>query len=70
MQLDSFDPTSEHFRYPIRKDGSETLTTLSRLYMPRFHEAMEGVAALLDAADTGLRVMTEQCIEIEESSSR
>jgi hypothetical protein len=28
-QLQGFDPTSEHFRYPITKDGSETLHTAS-----------------------------------------
>jgi hypothetical protein len=65
LQLDGFDPTSEHFRYPIRNDGSETMTTLGRIHMPSFHEAMSGVAAMLDAADTGLRVMTEQRNEIE-----
>lgn len=65
LQLDGFDPTSEHFRYPILKNGSETMTSLGRIYMPSFHEAMSGVAAMLDAADTGLRVMTEQRDEIE-----
>ena len=65
LQLDGFDPTSEHFRYPILKDGAETMPTLGRIYLPSFHEAMSGVAAMLDAADTGLRVMTEQKNEIE-----
>lgn len=64
MQLDRFDPTSEHFRYPTLKDGTETLDSLGRVYMPSFHEAMTGVAALLDAADTGLRVMADQDAEI------
>ena len=65
LQLNSFDPTSEHFRYPTLKDGTETLTTLGRIYMPSFHEAMAGVAAMLDAADTGLRVMADDEAEIE-----
>ena len=39
--------------------------TLGRIYLPSFHEAMSGVAAMLDAADTGLRVMTDQKNEIE-----
>jgi hypothetical protein len=65
LQLDGFDPTSEHFRYPMLNNGGETMTTLDRIYMPSFHEAMSGVAAMLDAADTGLRVMTEQKNEIE-----
>jgi hypothetical protein len=65
LQLDGFDPTSEHFRYPILNNGSETMTTLGQIHMPSFHEAMSGVAAMLDGADTGLRVMTEQRDEIE-----
>lgn len=32
--------------------------------MPSFHEAMTGVAALLDAADSGLHVMADQDAEI------
>jgi hypothetical protein len=28
--------------------------------MRRFHEAMEGVAGLLDGSDTGIRVMIDQ----------
>jgi len=67
LQLHGFDPTSEHFRYPIRKDGSETLPTLGRVHIRRFHEAMEAVAGLLDGSDTGIRVMTDQRNEYEET---
>lgn len=55
MQLQSFDPTSEHFRYPVARDGSPTLTALPRVHMRLFHETMEGVANYLDGTDTGLR---------------
>ena len=65
LQLDGFDPTSEHFRYPTLNDGTETMPTLGRVYLPRFHEAMSRVAAMLDGADTGLRVMADEKAEIE-----
>jgi hypothetical protein len=65
LQLHGFDPTSEHFRYPILKDGSETLTSLGRVHMRRFHEAMEDIAGLLDGAETGIRVMIDQRNEYE-----
>lgn len=64
LQLDSFDPTSEHFRYPLLNSGTETMQTLGRIYLPSFHEAMSGVAAMLDAVDTGLRVMADEKAEI------
>ncbi|MEV5543102.1 hypothetical protein AB0L13_40405 [Saccharopolyspora shandongensis] len=64
-QLQTFDPSSEHFRYPVRKDGSDTLETLGRIHMRGFHETMEGVARLFDGADTGLRVMIDQRDEAE-----
>ncbi|MEC3980411.1 hypothetical protein [Amycolatopsis sp. H20-H5] len=54
-QLQDFDPTSEHFRYPVARDGSPTLEALPRVHLRKFHEAMEGVAHYLDATDTGLR---------------
>lgn len=60
MQLQSFDPTSEHFRYPVlAKDGSPTLDALPRVHMRLFHETMEGIANYLDATDTGLREMID-----------
>ncbi|MCP2243524.1 hypothetical protein LX86_002254 [Lentzea aerocolonigenes] len=55
LQLQACDPTSEHFRYPVAKDGSPTLGALPRVHMRLFQEAMEGVATYLDATDTGLR---------------
>lgn len=67
LQLHNFDPTSEHFRYPIKKDGTETLTELGRVHMRHFHEAMDGVAHLLDAADTGIREMINSQVEYEEA---
>lgn len=67
MQLHGFDPTSEHFRYPMRRDGTETLTTLGRIHMRHFHEAMDGVAHMLDAADTGIRHMIDTRDECEEA---
>jgi len=60
LQLHSFDPTSEHFRYPVNTQGAETMTNLPRIDMSAFHDAMDGVANYLDAADTGLRVMIDQ----------
>ncbi|HKR82510.1 MAG TPA: hypothetical protein VJR27_05965 [Candidatus Saccharimonadales bacterium] len=54
-QLQGFDPTSEHFRYPVTKNGAPTLEALPRVHMRLFHEAMESVAHYLDAVDTGLR---------------
>lgn len=60
MQLQSFDPTSEHFRYPVvAKDGSPTLDALPRVHMRLFHETMEGIANYLDATDAGLREMID-----------
>lgn len=47
MQLHELDPTSEHCRYPIQKDGSDTLAKLNRVHIRRFHEAMESVAHFL-----------------------
>ncbi|MGH3832346.1 MAG: hypothetical protein ACRDRS_18205 [Pseudonocardiaceae bacterium] len=67
IQLHGFDPTSEHFRYPVRKDGTETLATLGRIHMRRFHEAIDGVAHVLDAADTGIRYMIDTRAECEEA---
>jgi len=67
LQLNSFDPTSEHFRYPVQRDGSETLSTLGRVHIHRFHEAMEAVANLLDSLDIGIRVMIDQRNEYEEA---
>ena len=60
LRLHGSDPTSEHFRYPILKDSSETLTSLGRVHMRRFHLAMEDAAGLLDGAETGIRVMIDQ----------
>ena len=65
LQLASFDPTSEHFRYSELNSGAETMLTLGRIYLPSFHEAMSGVATMLDAADTSLRVMADEKAEIE-----
>jgi hypothetical protein len=67
LQLHSFDPTSEHFRYPVRNDGTETLKALGRVHLRRFHEAMDGVAHFLDAADTGIRHMIDTRAEYEEA---
>lgn len=67
MQLHSFDPTSEHFRYPARKDGTETLATLDRIHIRRFHETMDGVAHILDGADTAIRLMIDNRAEYEEA---
>ena len=66
LQLHELDPTSEHFRYPIQKDGSDTLAKLNRVHIRRFNEAMVGVAHFLDAADTGLHVMLDARNEYEE----
>ncbi|MFI9840404.1 hypothetical protein ACIHFD_25445 [Nonomuraea sp. NPDC051941] len=54
-QLHVFDPTSEHSRYPVKKDGTETLRALPRVHLRRFQEAMERIAHFLDACDTKLR---------------
>jgi hypothetical protein len=70
LQLNGFDPTSEHFRYPTLKDGTKTLSTLGRIYLPSFQKAMTGVAAMLDAADLGLRVMADEEAEIEAEYAR
>lgn len=66
-QLQGFDPTSEHFRYPVARDGSPTLEALPRVHMRHFHEAMEGVAHYLDATDTGLREMINSENEAREA---
>lgn len=65
MQLNALDPTSEHFRYPVLNDGSGTLANVGRIHIRRFHEAMEGVAHLFDACETGLSVMIDARAEYE-----
>jgi hypothetical protein len=65
MQLQGFDPTSEHFRYPILKDGPNTPAALGRVHIGRFHSAMETVAHVLDASETGVRVMIDSRNEYE-----
>ena len=67
MQLSGLDPTSEHFRYPVRNDGTATLSALGQVHLRQFHEFMEGVASFLDAADTGIRAMTDARDEYEEA---
>jgi hypothetical protein len=49
---------------PLLNSGTETMQTLGRIYLPSFHKAMSGVAAMLDAADTGVRVMADEKAEI------
>ncbi|GAA4980286.1 hypothetical protein [Streptomyces hyderabadensis] len=66
LQLHAMDPTSEHFRYPVRNDGSSTLDGIARIHVRNFHNVMLGVANLLDGADTGLRVMIDTKNEIAE----
>jgi len=68
-QLDEFDPSSEHFRYPMLNDGSDTLGTLGRIHLRGFHETMEGVANYLDAVDTGLRVMIDNRDDYERETA-
>lgn len=63
-QLDELDPSSEHFRYPVLGSGDPTLPGIERLHLRRFHEAMAGVAALLDAMDTTLRLDLDARIEM------
>jgi len=65
LQLHGFDPTSEHFRYPILKDGSETLVSLGQIHIQNFHEVMDGIVGILDGTETGIRVMTDQRNEYE-----
>lgn len=65
QQLHGFDPTSEHARYPVKKDGSDTLTVLPRVHLRRFQEAMERVAHFLDACDTKLREDIKDRAEME-----
>lgn len=64
-QLQEIDPNSEHFRYPVLNDGTDTLPELSHVHMRRFNEAMVTLAHYLDAADTGLREMIDQRAEYE-----
>jgi hypothetical protein len=65
LQLHELDPTSEHFRYPVARDGSPTLAGVRRLHIGRFHEAMVNVAHFLDACDTGFRDMLGVQAEFE-----
>ncbi|MFF0769880.1 hypothetical protein ACFYUK_13395 [Nonomuraea wenchangensis] len=64
-QLNVLDPTSEHFRYPVKKDGTDTLTALPRVHLRRFQNAMERIANLLEALDTKLRVDIERRAEMD-----
>ncbi|NHE67803.1 hypothetical protein G9U53_26215 [Rhodococcus sp. D-46] len=68
-QLEGFDPSSEHFRYPVLNDGSDTLETLGRIHLRGFHETMEDVAHYLDAVDTGLRVMIDDRDDCENDTA-
>lgn len=68
MQLHGFDPTSEHFRYPVRRDGTDTMTKLGRVHIGRFHESMDAVANFLDAADSAIRDLIEARDEYERAT--
>ncbi|MEW2267850.1 hypothetical protein [Streptomyces sp. NPDC047868] len=66
LQLHGMDPSSEHFRYPVRNSGAPTLDGIARIHVRNFHNVMVGVANLLDGADTGIREMTDTKHEIAE----
>ncbi|MEU1507473.1 hypothetical protein [Kitasatospora sp. NPDC005748] len=60
FQLHGMDPSSEGFRYPVRNSGDATLDGVTRIHIRHFHNVMVGIAGLLDAADTGIREMTDR----------
>lgn len=66
LQLHCMDPSSEHFRYPVRNSGAPTLDGVARIHVRNFHNVMMGVANLLNGADTGIREMTDTKHEIAE----
>ncbi|MFJ8473860.1 hypothetical protein [Kitasatospora sp. NPDC094011] len=66
LQLHGMDPSSEHFRYPVRNSGDPTLDGIARLHVRNFHNVMMGVANMLDGADTGIREMTDNKHEMAE----
>ncbi|WP_433419774.1 hypothetical protein ACQP1V_06320 [Microtetraspora malaysiensis] len=69
-QLHALDPTAQHFRYPVTVNGAPTLAGVRRIHMRRFHEAMEGVACFLDAAETGISSMLDLRSEHEAEMAR
>lgn len=52
-QLTNLDPDGQSFRYHSRVDGKPTLRDQPPIDLPKFHEALRGVRAFLDAGTTG-----------------
>ena len=55
-QFVQIDPESISFRYPANKDGKPTLPQLNHINIRNLKEVMNRVAALLEAAITGISV--------------
>ncbi|MEU8205448.1 hypothetical protein [Streptosporangium sp. NPDC049046] len=70
LQLHDLDPTSQHFRYPVNRQGAKTLNNVNRIHIRLFHEAMEEVASFLDAAETGICDMLDTRSEYESEMDR
>ncbi|MDF1502687.1 hypothetical protein [Roseisolibacter sp. H3M3-2] len=51
-ELDSIDPTSFAFRYPVRKDGSDSLATALMVDASNVRQIMEELHILLDGASS------------------
>ena len=52
--FDKFDPTSETFRYPVRKDGAPTIECLKCIGLSSMHTKMSAVLVFFDTLEFGL----------------
>lgn len=57
-QLDSLDPNSQAFRYPVSNAG-RPISHLTRLNLGQFHETMERQACFLEGCDATLQELQE-----------
>jgi hypothetical protein len=59
------DPSSIGFRYPTSKDGSPSLRGLTHINLRNLGEVMDRIAALLDAASTGIDELIQDKHDME-----
>lgn len=65
-QLTALDPDGQELRYHERTDGTPSLLGHPHIDLPRFHDALLGVAAYLDGVTEG----TWQRLDFEREMAR
>lgn len=58
-QFCAVDATSEAFRYPILKDGQQSLPGLTHINLMNLKEIVDGISTLLEGSDIGIYEMQE-----------